>query len=162
MSHIALLILALVLMAPGLLGLIIPVIPAIPYLFVITVIFGFIDKFTYLSGRELAVLGILTLLSLLVDHLSGILGAKFGGATRKAMLFGFIGALAGTFILPPFGGMPGLFFGILVGELSQYRTHRDALRAATGGVLGSLAGMTLNIAVAILYITLFIIFALHQ
>lgn len=161
MTHVGLVILAFILMLPGLIGLVIPVIPAVPYIFIVALVFGFVDRFSHLSGGEVAFLAVLAILSVVVDYLSGLLGAKYGGASRKALLFGFIGSLAGTFLLPPFGGLPGLFVGVALGELLQLKGQRQALKSATGGLLGTLAGMLINACIALLFLVLFIIFALH-
>src|SRR5581483_2855540 len=122
-------------------GVLLPMIPGIPYMFVIALIYGAIDHFHHLTLRQLGILGIITIVSLIIDYLAGMMGAKFGGAKGKSLLYGFIGLIVGTFIVPVIGGLIGLFLGVLIGELFRKRAGGDAVKAATGSVLGSLAGM---------------------
>lgn len=155
---ILILIIFAILMLPGFLGILLPF-PSVPYMFAIALIYGFIDKFNHLKTAELIILIVLSLLSLLVDYLSGIIGAKYGGAGKKSVIFGFIGLLLGVILLPPFGGIPGLFLGVWAGEIYSHRDKKQALKAASGSLLGSLAGMIVNVVLALLFMILFILFA---
>lgn len=161
MSHTALIVLATLLMIPGIIGILIPAIPGIPYMLVIALVFGSIDRWQHLQGAEIGWLAALAVLSLVVDYAAGILGARFGGASKKALTFGFIGMIIGTIILPPFGGLLGLFCGIMLAELARAKNHVKALKAATGGVMGALAGMAVNLMLAVFFLILFIIFSLR-
>lgn len=156
------LIIAVLFLLPGLAAVFVPVLPAVPYLFVVTLIYALLTGFHPLSGSELAILGVIALVALAVDQLSGILGAKYGGATKKALLFGFIGTIVGAVVGGgPIGAFAGLFGAILVAELTQLRTHQEALKAATGGLLGVLVGYTINIVLAFTFFILFLVFALR-
>lgn len=161
MSHITLVVLALFFMLPGLLGVLLPAIPGVPYMFVVALVFGFVDRFAHLTGRELGWLAALAILSLVVDYTAGLLGAKLGGASKKAAAAGFMGLLLGTLLLPPIGGFIGLFAGVLFAELTRGQDERQALKAATGSVLGSLAGIAINLGVGLLLALLFLFFALR-
>lgn len=156
----AYLIIATVLMLPGLIGIVIPAFPGIPYMFVIALIYGFITHFQTLSTTHFIILGILALISLIVDYTTGLLGAKYGGATKKSIAFGLLGSIAGTVLLPPFGGILGLFLAILLSELFLHKGNKKAVKAASGGLIGSLAGIIVNIILAVVFIVCFIIFAL--
>jgi len=151
-----LLILAIIAQLPGLIGIFLPVIPGIPYMFVVALLAGFFDHFVHLSGWNLLILLLITVLSVVVDHLSGVLGAKYGGASRKAMVVGLVGTIAGMILLPPFGGLLGLFLGIAVAEGVQFKDHRRALKAASGGLLGTLAGILINTGVGLIFLICFI------
>lgn len=152
---------ATLLLLPGLLGVFLPLLPGLPYMLVIAILYGVVSQFTTLAGSELAILAAIVTASLIVDYLSGVLGAKWGGASSQTMIFGVIGLLIGTFLLPPFGGMIGLFAGVLLGELRRRRSNQEALRAATGSLIGTLAGMAINIVLALLFVGLFIFFSLR-
>ncbi len=149
---------AILFLIPGLVGTLYPVVPAVPYMFVVTLVYALFTQFARLAGWELAILAGLALVSFLVDQLSGILGAKYGGASKRALLFGFVGALAGTIFAGPVGGFVGVFTGIMIAELSQLRGHITALKAATGGLLGALAGMLVNIVIGLIFFVCFIVF----
>ncbi len=149
---------AALLMIPGFVGLFIPIFPGIPFMLLVAVTFGAITSFASLTGSEIGILAIIALASLAVDYLSGVLGAKYSGASAKALGAGFLGMLVGLFLLPPFGGLLGLFAGVLIAEL-RIKSRHEALRAATGSLLGSLAGIVVNLLLAIVFLTLFLVFA---
>lgn len=149
---------AALLMIPGLVGLFIPILPGIPFMLLVAITYGAITSFTSLSGSEIGILAIIALASVAVDYLGGVLGAKFSGASAKALGAGFLGMIVGLFLLPPFGGLLGLFGGVLIAEL-RIKNRHEALRAATGSLIGSLAGITINLLLAFVFIILFLTFA---
>lgn len=157
----AYLIISTILLLPGLLGVILPALPGIPYMFVITLIYAALTKFTTLTTSELLVLLSLAVISISVDYLSGILGARYGGAHKKSLLLGFLGMLIGLFILPPFGSIIGLFLGVMIAEIMMHNDKDKAFKAAAGSLIGTLSGIAINLVLGITYIILFIIFSLN-
>ena len=149
-----------VLMAFGIPAVLVPMLPGISYMFLVALLFGVADHFAHLTWENLAVLGGILILSFFVDYFAGILGARYGGADRRSILFGFLGIIIGVLLLPPFGGILGLFVGIFVGELRARKRGDKALRAATAGLIGSVAGGVVNCILAVTFFGLFILFAL--
>lgn len=100
-----------------------------------------------LGATGLAVLGEL------IEFVSGAVGARMGGATRRgvwgALFGGILGALALTFGLPIpllgalLGAVVGTFLGAWIGELSSStrRARGETTRAAVAAVLGHLGGI---------------------
>ena len=148
-------VIAIALMLPGLLSVVVPVVPGVPYMFVVALLYGLLTRFVGLTGWELGGLGALAALSVAVDFFAGMLGARFGGASAKAGLWGLAGSLVGTVLLPPFGGFVGLFVGIALGELRYGKDIAKAGKAAGAGVLGSGAGMLANGLVGVAFIVAF-------
>jgi len=148
------------LLLPGMVGIIIPVLPGIPYMLAIALIFGAASGFKTLGALEIIILTGLAVLSVAIDYLSGTVGAKYGGAKKMSLLLGFIGLIVGLFVLPPFGGVIGLFAGIFLGEILGHRGGKKAVRAATAGVLGAVLGVAINFLLGLVFIGLFIYFAL--
>lgn len=164
MLNITLITIFSLLLLPGLLATVM-MLPGVPYMFVVALLFGFIDHFTHLTGQNLAILGGIATVTIIVDQLAGFIAAKWGGAKGKTFLYGIAGVIIGTFVLPLFGGMIGLFIGILIGELSRrHKTDEEiikgSLKAATAGVVGSLTGIVIDLCLGILFITLFLIFVI--
>jgi uncharacterized protein YqgC (DUF456 family) len=155
------LIFAIVLLIPGLVLAFIPVVPAILYMFAVSLGYGILTHFTRLSGWEIFILGVITALSIVVDHLAGILGARWGGAGRRAMAFGLLGAVIGGVTGGPLMSFAGLFTGIFVTEVFQLRPHLEAFRAASGGVIGALIGFGINILISFLFFITFVILTVH-
>lgn len=158
MTQLILTIVAAVLLLPGLLGIIVPVVPGIPYMLAIAGIFAWLTKFSVLTGWELGWLAGLTIVAIGIDYLSGVLGAKFGGASGKSLLVGMVGFVLGTILLPPLGGLLGMFVGIVAGEIYFLGRTQSAVKAASGGVLGTLAGMVINFLIGLTFIGLFLVF----
>lgn len=156
MSYVMLLIGFALLMLPGLAGIILPV-PGLAYMFVVALVFSFIDKFQHLTVWNLVTLGVILVISIISDMVSGILGAKYGGASKRSLLIGSIGLIIGLSLLPPFGGLIGLFLGVFLSEIASNASKKEAIRAASGSILGSIAGMLLSLLLSILFIVAFIV-----
>lgn len=133
--------------------------PGIPFMFLATLVYGIVDKFQHITPWQMLVFAGVAVLSVLIDAFSGILGAKFGGASRKSLLAGMIGLFVGLIVFPPFGAFIGLFLGVLGAEVIQFGNHSKALKAATSSMLSALAGTAINIVLAIGYFVAFLIIA---
>jgi uncharacterized protein YqgC (DUF456 family) len=70
------------LVALGLAGVVLPALPGMPLLFAGLVLAAWADGFQRVGWVMLVVLGVLTLLSFLVDFLATVFGAKRVGASR--------------------------------------------------------------------------------
>ncbi|OHA17704.1 MAG: hypothetical protein A2664_03770 [Candidatus Taylorbacteria bacterium RIFCSPHIGHO2_01_FULL_46_22b] len=141
----------------GVLLALIPSVPAMLYMLIVATLFGFVDQFTHLTLTVYFILVSLYVISFLVDLLSGALGAKYGGASLRSILFGIIGAFVGTLLLPPFGGLLGLFGAILASEFLIHNDHKHAFRAATLGVLGAAVGVVINSILATVFFVTFLL-----
>jgi uncharacterized protein YqgC (DUF456 family) len=95
----------------------IPTLPGVPVMFATIFIYGLLDKFETLQPWHLGVFGALALFSILIDYSSGLIGAKLGGASKKALFFGIVGLFIGLIALPPLGAFVGLFLGVFMAEL---------------------------------------------
>lgn len=135
----------------------IPTLPGIPLMFVFTLAYGVIDGFETLPPWYLALFGGITIISMIVDFSSGLLGAKLGGASKRALLWGVIGLFAGLILFPPFGAFLGLFLGIFFAEIAQMRHHVKALKAASFSLAATVVGMMVNIGLATAYLVTFIV-----
>jgi uncharacterized protein YqgC (DUF456 family) len=153
--EILLWILAVLLIVAGIAGTLLPALPGAALVFGGLLLGAWIDDFTRVSGVTVAVLGVLTVASWIVDYVSGLLGAKKVGATREAV----IGAAIGT-VLGIFTGLWGLVFMPLVGAaLGEYLAIRDHVRAGRVGVatwIGMMVGAVAKIAITFLMIGVFV------
>ena len=160
MSHTIALIIASVLIIPGIAMALIPMLPALSYMFVIALAFAIYDGFDILTRGEILILLGIVFVSIAVDHISGLLGAKYGGAHTKSLLWGMLGGFIGTFFLPPLGTFIGLFLAILIAEIYYKKTREEAVKAAKGALIGTAVGIGVNVLLAILFTGSFIYFGL--
>ena len=148
-------ILALVLIVAGIAGTLLPALPGTALVFAGLLLGAWIDDFTRVSGITVAVLGVLTVASWVVDYVSGLLGAKKAGATREAVIGAAIGTVVGIFT-----GLWGLVFMPLVGAaVGEYLAIRDHVRAGRVGVatwIGMMIGAVAKIAITFLMIGVFV------
>jgi hypothetical protein len=159
MSYVIFLVVASILMLVGI-PLVFTPFPSLLFMMVVAVGFGFVDNFTHLSGGELGILAGVFALSILVDQLSGILGARYSGASAKSIFYGMIGMILGTIILPPFGGMVGLFVAVVLSEYKNHQDHSRALKAGAGSFIGMLAGKIACAVIGLIFLIMFIVFAI--
>lgn len=161
MSHTLIVAATTLFLIPGLFMAFVPMLPALSYMLIVALVFGLFDSFVSLSYVEFAVLVALALLSIVVDHLSGILGAKYGGAHGTSLVWGLVGSIVGTFIAPFLGSLAGLFIGVAARELSLGRGKTRAAVGAGSALVGSLAGIVVNVGLAFVFIALFVGFAVR-
>ena len=152
---IALWVVAVILIAVGVIGTVLPALPGVILVFAGVALGAWIDDFTRISGWTLLVLGILTLLVWAIDYLAAAAGAKKAGASRQALIGATIGTVVGVFT-----GLVGLIFMPLVGAaVGEYLAQRDLIRAGRVGFatwLGLLAGTVLKVAVVFLMVGIFV------
>lgn len=160
MTQTFLLIIFGLLLLPGLAMVFVPFLPAFWYLLAVAALFGAIDGFVHLTLGNFALLAAIFGASILVDWSAGLLGARLGGAAWKSLFFGVFGAFVGFLILPPLGVLPGLFAGVLFGELYRRKSAPAALRAAGGALIGVVTGLAINAALALLFVVSFVLFVL--
>jgi uncharacterized protein YqgC (DUF456 family) len=151
---------AAILIAPGIVMAFVPMLPALTYMFAMALLYAVLSGFAYLSVHEILILLIFVGVGFITDHTSGILGAKYGGAHTKSLLWGILGAIVGVFLLPPFGAFIGLFLAILFAEIYFKKTHGEALKAASSALVGSAIGVAVNVVLAFGFMGTFLFFVL--
>ena len=90
---------AFLLILVGVAGTIVPALPGIPMIFAGAWLIGYMEDYQYFGWGTLIALGVLTVISLIIDWVSQTMGAQKAGATK----LGLSGAFLGTIIGIPFG-----------------------------------------------------------
>ena len=134
-----------ILMIVGLIGVVLPVLPGVPLAWAGLFIYGLANGFEKISIATTVIFFVLTLLTLAIDFLAPMLGAKKYRASVWGILGVFLGFIIGIITLGPWGIILGPFLGALVGELIARRQPGQALKAALGALIGFLAGNLLKI-----------------
>lgn len=155
----ALYILSGVLILVGLAGTVLPALPGLPLMFAGMLLAAWVGDFREIGVWTIVALGVLTALSIVVDLLATLLGAKRVGASRWAMVGAAIGTFAGLFFGIP-GLLAGPFIGAVAGEMISGKEWRDASRTGFATWLGLAVGAALKLALAFAMLAIFL-FALY-
>jgi hypothetical protein len=151
--------LTLVLMAIGLLGTVLPILPGTVIILAAAVLHRvMLGPEKGLGWASLLLLALLALASYAVDFIGGWFGARRFGATK----WGTFGALAGA-VVGLFFGLPGLLIGpvlgALGGELVGGKKMMDAGRAGWGALLGNLAAIIGKLLIGLIMVSWFLLAA---
>lgn len=153
-GSLALWILAALLVAVGVFGVLLPVVPGPLLVASGLVLAAWIDDFAYVGRGTLVVLALLTLLAHAVDFAAAALGAKRVGAHRRALVGAVLGAGIGIFFGLP-GVVLGPFVGAALGELSVRGGLERAGRVGVATWIGMALGGAAKLALMLCMIALF-------
>jgi uncharacterized protein YqgC (DUF456 family) len=151
--------LTILLMLIGLVGTVVPLLPGTTIILAAAIGHHFLLPGHSVGWWTIVGLTVLTVLSYVVDFVSGAMGAKYFGATRWGALGGIIGAIVGVFF-----GLIGIFvgplIGVLVGELLGGKGVLPAGKSTWGTLLGTTAGVVAKLGIAVVMIGWFLLAAL--
>lgn len=137
---------AVALMALGVIGVVVPALPGIALVYGGIVLGAWIDGFAEVGVGTLVVLGVLAALGMVVDYAATTIAAQRAGASKQGLIGAALGTMAGVFT-----GLAGLVFMPLVGAaIGEYLARRDALRAGKVGLatwLGLVAGVVAKLGI---------------
>jgi uncharacterized protein YqgC (DUF456 family) len=147
--------LAILLVLVGIAGSVLPALPGVPLVFGGLLLGAWIDHFQKVGWFTIVVLGLLTILSFVVDFMATSLGAKRVGASKLAVFGAAVGTLAGLFF-----GIPGLilgpFLGAVAGELLARRGRNQAVKSGFGAWIGLLLGTAGKLALIFAMVGIFL------
>jgi uncharacterized protein len=146
---------AVILVAAGLAGTVLPGLPGPVLVFAGLLVAAWADGFSRVGAGTLGVLAFLAVAAHAVDLAATAFGARRFGASRRAMVGAAAGTIAGLFF-----GLPGLivgpFAGAVAGELTAGRDVRRAGRAGLGAWLGMVVGSAFKVGLVFVMIGLFL------
>jgi uncharacterized protein YqgC (DUF456 family) len=149
-------VLAALLVAVGLAGIVFPALPGTVLIFAGLLLAAWADDFTRVGVWPLILIGLVGAAIYVVDFVAAALGAQRAGASRWAVA----GAALGTILGLPLG-LPGVIFGPLAGAvLGEWIARRDLARAGQVGVaawIGFLIGTAVKVAMAFSMIAIFLL-----
>lgn len=148
---------AIVLMAVGLIGTVLPLVPGAIVILAAAIIHQvMVGPEKSLGWWNIAGLILLTLLSYALEFGAGYFGAKRFGATKWGTFGAVIGTIVGLFY--PFPGLlVGPLVGAIAGELIAGKRLVGAGRAGWGTVLGNLAGILGKLVIALAMVCWFLL-----
>jgi len=145
-----------ILTVTGLSGLLLPVVPGAPLLFMGLLFGAWAEGFTYIGIGTLLILSAMAAMTYAVEFAASLLGVKKYGGSNRAMIGAALGGFAGLFMGIP-GILLGPFIGAVLGELSLQRSLDQASRAGFGTVVGMALGVAGKLAIGIAMIGLFLV-----
>jgi uncharacterized protein len=135
------------LLAAGIAGLVLPVLPGAVLLVAGVVAIAWAGDFAVVGWGTVAFAGAMGLAITAVDAAASVLGAKAFGASKWAVIGSGVGLVVGLFL-----GLPGIVLGPAVGAIAfEYARNPDferALRAGVGAFVGFLVGSVLKVTLA--------------
>jgi uncharacterized protein YqgC (DUF456 family) len=148
---------AVALVLVGIAGAVLPALPGVPLVFAGLFVAAWIDHFQKVGWLVLSVLGVLTVLSFVMDFVATGLGAKKSGASKLAVVGAAVGTVVGLFFSLP-GLILGPFLGAVAGELLARKGRNQAVRAGLGTWLGLLLATAGKLALIFAMVGIFITF----
>jgi len=146
---------AVILVALGIAGVLLPALPGTVLIFAGLALAAWADGFTRVSAPTLVIIAVLGVSSYFVDIAAAALGTRRFGASPRAAIGAALGTLCGLFL-----GLPGIILGPFVGAvLAELTLHRDIARAGKAGVaawIGFVVGMGVKVGLAFAMIAVFL------
>lgn len=147
---------ALLIMAVGCLGSVLPALPSTPLVLIAAIAHKLWFKSASAGWLVLTLMVLITALALVMDYLATLYGAKRFGATKKGMFGAVIGGIVGLFFNLP-GIILGPFIGATLFEMMGGREWKPSAKAGVGATLGLFAGAVGKLVCCLSMIILFII-----
>jgi len=148
--------LAWLLVLIGLAGAILPALPGTPLILAGFVLMAWLNDFVNVGLGTLLWMGLLTVISVLLDFIATAEGARRFGASRGAILGATLGVLVGLFF-----GLPGLLLGPFIGAVIGHRlgeaNFNASIRAGVGARVGVLVGTLAKVVISVVMVIWFAI-----
>jgi uncharacterized protein len=146
--------LAGVMVIVGVLGIILPALPGVPLVFAGMWLAAWAGDYQQVGVATVGILAVLAVLSLGIDILGTLLGARRVGASRMALVGAAVGTVVGLFF-GIIGIFIGPFVGALAGEFLHGRKVGRAARVGAGTWVGIVIAAALKLALAFAMLGLF-------
>lgn len=147
-------ILAVLLILIGMAGTILPALPGVPIVLVGLLLIAWMDGFVAVSLNTMLWLGVLALLSVVIDFLATAEGARRFGAGRLAIIGATLGLLVGLFF-----GLPGILFGPFLGAVAGHLMGKanldESVRAGVGASIGVVIGTASKVVIGVIMLVWF-------
>ncbi len=154
--HIIILIISLLIMFGGLSGIVLPVIPSTPLIWLGIFIYAVCDGFESISWLLLLIFAVLTIVSVVLDYFGGVIGAKKFGATKWGIIGSIFGCIGGFITGGIVGIIIGPFLGAVLLELVFGKDLRGAFKSGVGTLAGFIGGAITKLAIGVIMIGIFI------
>ena len=158
-GDITLLTITLAVMFVGLLGLIFPILPGLVIIWVAGLVYGLITGFNWVSGIIFALMTVLMAVGSVIDNVIMGASARQKGASWIAIGLSMVLAVAGSLLMPPFGGLILALIGLFGYEFFRLKDWRKAFDSTKSMAFGCGWSAVVRAGIGLLMIGLWIIWA---
>lgn len=123
-------------MLTALIGLLIPVFPGVEIMWLTSIVYGIVAGMDTAGWIMLAIITALTLVGFFIDNLIMGAAARQGGASWTSIILAFIAGIAGTFLIPPIGGVIAAPAVLYLYEWRRLGDRHKAWQAMRGLAIG--------------------------
>ncbi|HET91259.1 MAG TPA: DUF456 domain-containing protein [Chloroflexi bacterium] len=155
--------LALVMMLIGLLGVILPVVPGVGFIWIVVLVYAIAEQFATIDIITFLVLTVLGAIGFSADLWMSQVGAKAGGASPWSLLVGLLTGLVGAIIGLVFfgvGAIPGAVIGavggVIVAEWHRHEDWNEAFKVGGSWLAGCALSGLVQLIIGILMVLLFV------
>ncbi len=148
---------ALAVMLFGLFGLVVPVLPGLVIIWVPTLVYGIITGFNWANGILFAIITGLMLFGSVVDNIIMGQRARQQGASWLAITVALVAGLAGSVLLPPFGGLVAALVGLFAVEFIRLRDWKQALVSTRSMAVGCGWAAVIRFGIGLVMIALWLV-----
>ncbi len=138
----------------GFIGLLLPILPGIAFVFSGLLLAAWVDDFTRVSEMTMIIIGTISLFTWGVDFFASYFTVKKAKASKLALYGTLIGAVVGIL-----GGVVGLIIGpiigAIVGEFISLRNTGGAARVGIAAGLGFVLALVAKLVLAMLILAIF-------
>ncbi len=159
-TAVALMTLGWILVAVGLVGSIVPVLPGPSIIWLGAMVWAWGDGFEHIGWPRLALLGGMALVAAAADFMLSSWGARMGGATWRGVVAATVGAFVGLIVF----SIPGAIIGAAIGLVAVEAAGGNGLgrpglnrawRSGRGMLLGWIVGIAVQATIGILMALIF-------
>lgn len=147
---------SLIIMMLGMAGIIVPIIPSTPLIWVGAFIYALCTHFEKITWMMLLFFALMTIFSVVLENLGNVYGAKKFGATRWGIVGSIVGTGAGFFMGGPVGLILGPIVGTIVFEVIGGKGYKGALKSGLGNFVGFVGGSMVKMIIGLVMISLFV------
>ena len=140
----------------GLMGIAIPALPGIGFIFAGILLYAWATGFATISVPTVIILGVIGLLAVGMDYMGSAVGARWGGGKTKALIGTIVGAIVGM-TFSPIGIFIGAFLGGLAGALLEGQSSDKALKVALFSVIGVIGSSFMQFVLGLTMIVTFLV-----
>lgn len=137
-------------------GLVFPIIPSSIALWLGFVIYHFFINQSELTLTFWLMMIVLTAILIISDFIASRYFVNRFGGSKKGEYAAMVGLVFGVFILPPVGIIIVPFLTVMLIELAEQRSFKEAFYSSIGSLIGFLSGMAIKVIIQLLMVGIFI------